>query len=718
MSNISQPIDTDVTPLGRLTSFGIDKESPHKALLIAPNRYEDLRQCYTSLAMGNLEEGETLLVSGYVSKPTRFDPLRNRSKLQIRLRDSGDYLDVMAFGTAEKLPQQWRQPNALVYMLGKLVRKADGFTMMFDPKPIDPAVVGAAMGVYPQKKGVIGSEKVRERITAHITPEHMRQLMADLKTQLAPFRLHDLLSAWAQQHQQPKVADTNLAKIIYRMHYPVNPRQGELAKRVLADLDALAIILAAEQERPTSGVFKRVQHSPAALTRRIKQMGLTPTDEQLTAANEALAEMASGQPMHRLLSGDVGTGKTIVLALVAAAVADAGGSVGIMMPNSDLVTQVADDIDAWWPDIKTERVTGNQKAGGAQESAIKIGTTALLHRYGDWRPTLTIVDEQQKYSIDQRQQLARDGGHLLESTATCMPRTAAQITYGLVTQSRLTKPHIPKTIHTKLYDASAENDRRDLFKGLMETLSSDGQTLVVFAARDEREAVRSDKTGGAFATETEQQGNTSPKVVPLETGFTTWANAAQEGQVVALHGKMKAKARAASLEAIKSGKAKVLCATISAEVGLNIPNLKQVIIYNGERFGLTQLHQLRGRVARLGGEGRCDLFVDKKSLSESALKRLQALCDISDGFRLAEMDMELRGIGDLVSQSNRQSGATAGRILINHKPTLEHFNSAQGLLDELQEKTLQTAKNKPDVVAEAAPAQQTKYVSRPPQPSM
>ena len=82
------------------------------------------------------------------------------------------------------------------------------------------------------------------------------------------------------------------------------------------------------------------------------------------------------------------------------------------------------------------------------------------------------------------------------------------------------------------------------------------------------------------------------------------------------------------------------------------------------------------------------------------------------------MDMELRGIGDLVSQSNRQSGATAGRILINHKPTLEHFNSAQGLLDELQEKTLQTAKNKPDVVAEAAPAQQTKYVSRPPQPSM
>lgn len=681
---------SETSTIGRLTAFGVDKDRPHKALMIAPNRYEDLRQCITSLNdLPPHEEEVTALIAGFVSKTPQYDPIKKRSTMNVRLQHGGDHLTVMAFGNPKQLPKAWQEMNHPVCMLGKVVNKpgrnGNSFTMMFGPKPIPEHAIGKAIGIYPQKSGVIGADKVRERILELITPENIRELLADTEQALSPHTPKALLRAWGDIHDIQGMDKTNLARVIYRMHHPRTPGQGMMAKKLLQDLDAVAAILAAERERPTIGVFHRIEHDPSKLMERVTQMSHFPTEEQLNAMQDALGDMASGQPMHRLLSGDTGTGKTTVFALVAAAVVDAGGSVGIMLPSADLVNQVATDIHHWWPDIPLERVTGKSAPDRTKDNVpgIKLGTTALLHRYGDWRPTLTIVDEQQKYSIEQRQQLSAGGGHLLEATATCMPRTLAQIQFGLIPVSRLTKAHTPKNVVTTMFDAVQKEDRQTLYQALMETLNEDGQTLVVFAARDAKEA---NQLTSVDQTEDEldEGGSASkpaPKVIPLETGFQTWAGAAGEGEVVALHGKMKPKERKASLDAMQDGTAKVLCATVSAEVGLNIPNLKQVIIYNAERFGLTQLHQLRGRVARLGGEGRCDLFVDKANLTDKGLDRLNALCQSQDGFRLAELDMQQRGIGELVSQNNRQSGASAGSLLVNNKLTLEHFENAQRLLD-------------------------------------
>lgn len=693
--------DKTPTPIGRLSTFGISKEQPHFALCLPPNRYDDLRHSVHSLAeIPEGDEGTIALVAGYISKTPRYDPIKKRSKVQIRLR-SGDYLDCMLFGKPEVLPDEWRTLNSSVHAHGKVVRKPDGFTMMFQPKPITPEMVGRCVGVYPQKKGVISSDRIRGYINTLMTPESVRELMSSFKAALAPYHIPDLLNAWSRQNDYPQVAETNLARILYRLHCPVTPGQGELARHVLADLDALAVILAAQRERPTVGVFQQVRHNPQKLAKRIAEMDITPTDEQITAVSEALEDMAAGNPMHRLLSGDVGTGKTIVLALVAASVVDAGGTVAIILPNSQLTEQFSASIDDWWGDIPLEVVTYQSKgrdASGANTGGIKIGTTALLHRYGDWQPTLTIVDEQQKYSIEQRQHLSRHGGHLLEATATCLPRTAAQVIYGLVPQSRLLKPHTPKTIHTDIFDAGKAEDRRALFHAMKDTLDHEGQTLVVFAARDEKEATSAEK-----GTSSEEGSDKPvPKVIPLERGFATWANAAPAGEVVALHGKMSQKEKSASLEAMRSGEAKVMCATISAEVGLNIPNLRQVIIYNAERLGLTQLHQLRGRVARLGGEGRCDLFVEASALTEQSKERLDALCNTTDGFELAEIDMKLRGIGELLSHNNRQSGNSLGQLLVNHKATLENFEAARNLIEEvaipapkIHPKVLSTFKREP-----------------------
>lgn len=695
--------------IGRLTAFGIDKEAPWQALLLAPNRYLDLRQIVTRRDEVTLtDEGQPVVLQGVISRPAEYDPIKKRSRMKLRLLNDDLEVSVMAFGHPSQMPGDWRRVNSQVCVHGNLIAKPDGFIMLFAPSHVPSTHVGKALGVYPSKQGVIGGEKVRERVLAQVTRENMPQAIAHIRERLAPYSSGQVLQAWGDVNRIPRMGETNLARILYRMHFPTSPSQGLMAIQVIRHIEALGAILSAERERPKTGVFSRVVVDPQAFQARIDFMSHTPTGEQLQAVRDALEDMASGKPMHRVLSGDVGTGKTTVFALLAAAVYDAGGDVGIMLPSSDMVDQVAREMSDWWPDLAIERVTGKTQAAGAGDARLKIGTTALLHRYGDWRPTLTVVDEEQKYSVDQRQQLVAGGGHLMECTATCMPRTMAQIQFGLVPVSRLTTPHTPKTITTVIRDAGNPEEQQALHRDLLSTLEGGDQTLVIFAARDAKEA--DSLTKAAIPEETTEDGGqlrrgvspTDARVIPLEEGFAAWEQAVGQGQVVALHGKMKPAERKASLDAMRAGEAQVLCATTAAEVGLNLTRLRQVIVYNAERLGLTQLHQIRGRVARLGGHGRCDLYVDKAHLSEKALSRLQALCDTQDGFALAEMDMQQRGLGDLSAKVNLQSGASDGGILRNSKLALAHFEVAQLMLDAL---------GAPDLAAGAQPA------ARPPAPA-
>ena len=469
--------------------------------------------------------------------------------------------------------------------------------------------------------------------------------------------------------------------MLCRLHLPLSPAQGERAKQLLSELDAYGIIRAAGNERTATGEATPVIIPPGILERRIEQMSHQPTSEQRQAVLEALDDMNSTTPMVRLLSGDVGTGKTTVFALLAACVHDAGGEVAIMLPSSDMVVQVASEMQGWWPDIRLEKVTGKHK--GEQEPArIKLGTSALLHRYQEWEPTLTVVDEQQKHSVSQRQYLCRHGGHLLEATATAMPRTLASVLFGLIPISRLTKPHTPKRIHTTLHDADDVSARQRLFEDVRQTLAAGDQVLVIFAARDKKEADKLEKQVEELDMEASgiEECPTPTYVVPLDEGATAWEAFLPEGAVTRLHGKMKVADRNRTMARMRAGECQVLCATTAAEVGLNLPRLRRVVIYNPERLGLTQLHQIRGRVARNGGEGWCDLLSQVKRLSAAASERLNAMCQTQDGLRLAEMDMRQRGLGDLSSQKNQQSGSASGGILLARKLTLSSFEAAHKLM--------------------------------------
>ncbi|CAM3857406.1 helicase-related protein [Vreelandella rituensis] len=674
--------------IGRLTAFGVDKDAPWQALLLAPNRYLDLRQVVTALhQVEPAEEAQPRVIQGYITRPAEYDPVKKRTHLSLRLADDAGELQVMAFGHPNQMPGDWRRIDSLVAMQGNLLVKPD-FQMLFAPTAIPPAHIGKAIGVYPSKTGVIGSDKVRERVLALLNEDNMRAAVDHVVDRLAPYAPADVLKAWGHVNSVDHMERTNLARILYRMHVPTSPEQGRRAVMLVRHLEALAAISAAERERPKTGVFQQVTHDPQTLESRIQAMSHTPTAEQIAAVQDSLADMASGRPMHRVLSGDVGTGKTTVYALLAAAVHDAGGEVAVMLPSSDMVNQVTREITHWWPDIEIEKVTGKKQTDSVEGARLKLGTTALLHRFDSWRPTLTVVDEEQKYSVDQRQQLVAGSGHLLEATATCMPRTMAKIQFGLVPVSRLTKPHTPKHITTQIRDAGKPDDKRALYEDLLDTIAEQSQVLVIFAARDAKEAKKLANTPVAdgeldFEDEPDQKAQPVSRVIPLEEGLEQWKRAGGENKVVALHGKMKPAERKVSLGDMLSGRAQVLCATTAAEVGLNLPLLRQVIVYNAERLGLTQLHQLRGRVARLGGNGRCDLFVDWENLTDKARERLEALCATQDGFALAEMDMRQRGLGDLSSKANLQSGASDGGILRNSKLALEHFDVAQQMLEVL-----------------------------------
>lgn len=669
--------------LGRLTLFGVTTASD--VWRLAPNRYIPLTDHVTHLADLPMThdgvERTNAVISGYVNQAAMYDPIKKRTSLAVRIQD-GTLVRIMAFGHPNNLPASWRRQATPIALAGKLIAKPDGFCMMYSPTPIDDDRIGTALGVYPSKSNLIGAETVRARIM-EITANSqlLEEAVQMIASQLPGYSLEAVMGRWGEQNGYALMTAESLSNALRALHYPKSERQGNLAKRLLGDLSALSRLIHAENDRPKTENVQRVKNDPAKCETRLKALPFTATQEQRTAIQEMLDDMASGLPSHRVLSGDVGTGKSIVMLTIAAAVLDAGGKVALMLPSEDLVNQMVGDCQSWWPDIPIDTVTSSTDKHASLTAAFRIGTTALLARdTPEWAPTLTIVDEQQKYSAQQRQQLVTQGGHLLEATATCLPRTMAQMQFGLIPVSRLTQPHSPKAISTDIWDQRNREGLRHLFRDVKETLAAGDQVLVIFAARDQKDVKHLLEGDEAENNDTGLKG---PAVLSLEEGIERWRELLGADMVVGLHGRMKSADRKKNLAALTSGTAQVLCATSAAEVGLNLPRLRHVVVQNPERFGLVTLHQIRGRSAREGGAGRCDIIADSASLSDKASSRIKAFVGTDDGFALAEIDMRERGIGSFEIEQSRQSGQSDESLLLGYRPTIENFEVAAAMLAKL-----------------------------------
>ena len=369
------------------------------------------------------------------------------------------------------------------------------------------------------------------------------------------------------------------------------------------------------------------------------------TGAQKRVMHEIRADMCSGRQMNRLLQGDVGSGKTLVALMTMLIALDNGYQACLMAPTEILAEQHLQTIRDFLQgmDIRVELLTGIIKGKKRKEILdglatgdiqILIGTHAVIedpvafHRLG-----VAVIDEQHRFGVAQRAKLwakSENPPHVLVMTATPIPRTLAMTIYGDLDVSVIDElPPGRKPIQTL---HKFDNQLTSLYQSIRRQINLGRQVYIVFPLIKESEKM---------------------DLKNLEEGYETLKQAFPEFRLSKIHGRMKSAEKEAEMEQFVKGETQILVATTVIEVGVNVPNASVMVILDAQRFGLSQLHQLRGRVGRGCDQSYCILVTSYK-LSEETRKRIDIMCDTNDGFRIAEADLKLRGPGDL--EGTQQSG--------------------------------------------------------------
>lgn len=369
------------------------------------------------------------------------------------------------------------------------------------------------------------------------------------------------------------------------------------------------------------------------------------TGAQKRVMHEIRDDMRTGEQMNRLLQGDVGSGKTLVALMTMLIAMDNGFQACIMAPTEILAEQHLDTLLSFLKgmhvrvELLTGMVKGKKRAKILSDLAkgdidILVGTHAIIEETVVFkRLGMAVVDEQHRFGVAQRAKLWRKSErppHILVMTATPIPRTLAMTVYGDLDVSVIDelppgrKPIV--TIHK--YD----NQTTSLYNGIRQQIKEGRQVYIVFPLIEESEKI---------------------DLKNLEDGFKTLCEVFPEYRLSKIHGRMKAKEKDEEMRKFASGETQILVATTVIEVGVNVPNASVMVILDAHRFGLSQLHQLRGRVGRGAKQSYC-LLVTGYELATETRKRIDIMCQTNDGFRIAEADLKLRGPGDL--EGTQQSG--------------------------------------------------------------
>ena len=464
----------------------------------------------------------------------------------------------------------------------------------------------------------------------------------------------------------------SLSGALRAIHYPFDPADAEDARRRLAFDEAsfLQVALRARRDVRVMGVEPCVHVTDGpheAALRRALPFALT--SDQETAVSEILHDMASPLAMSRLLLGDVGTGKTAVATLALGPVADSGGQAALMAPTTVLAQQYADKVGPLlteagitWALVsgatpRAERAS-TLEALAAGEVCVLFGTHAALSddvRFA--RLTLVVIDEQQRFGVNQRNALREKGrgADLLVMSATPIPRTMALALYGDLDRSYLRARPVPGAgVSTQVI---AKRNRADAYAAMIAELEQGRQAYVVCplvgtSAGDDGQADQA-----ALDLEAGEDPSDAQAAVKVARSLAKGVFARYE--VGLLTGRMKPQEKAQVMADFKAGSIQVLVSTTVIEVGVDVPNATVMLIEDAERFGLAQLHQLRGRVGR--GEHPGQVFLCTNASSANAKRRMKALVEISDGFELAEQDLQLRREGDIMGV--RQSGDVSLRFV-------------------------------------------------------
>ena len=434
------------------------------------------------------------------------------------------------------------------------------------------------------------------------------------------------------------------ADAVRAIHCPATEEQAYAARRrlIYEELLVLQLGIGRMKNRGAAATGAPMQLADPSLF--WASLPFSPTGAQRRAVSEILADMAGETSMNRLLQGDVGSGKTLVAAAAIWACIRAGYQAALLAPTEILATQHAEGLNRMLAPfgMRVALLTGGMKAAARRttlaairndEADLVVGTHAILSEGVEFaRLGLAVIDEQHRFGVRQRGMLAEKAAnpHLLVMSATPIPRTLGLLIYGDLDISILDELPPGRTpVKTRCITGKK---RRDLYHFLDQEIGRGRQVYLVCPA------IEDTPDGGLNAVKSYYE-DIAKALLP-------------ERRVGLMHGKLKPKEKAAVMEDFKAGRLDALVSTTVIEVGVDVPNASVMVIENAERYGLSALHQLRGRVGRGAAESWCFLVSDNQS--ENVQKRLKFLCSTTDGFAVAQYDLETRGPGDFFG--SRQHG--------------------------------------------------------------
>jgi ATP-dependent DNA helicase RecG len=636
------------TPVEQLTGVGSrysDKlrhlgiETLQDLLLYFPRRYDDFSQVGQ---IGTLKIGDQVTIRGQIIEILTKRAMRRRMTItEALISDESGALRLVWFN--QPYLTKTLQKGDHISVSGQVEYSRGGGIQITSPSyeklTATPTHTGGLVPIYSETEG-LSSKWLRALIKRYLNDA--RLLEEPLPSAIrSKYRLMGYSEAVQQLHF-PKTAE-----LLERAQRRISV--GEL---LLLQLRSLYIKRLNNSSKAAAIPFEK-EHVELFL--KLQSFGLT--NDQRKASWGALLDMESGVPMNRLLEGDVGSGKTAVAMLLLTHVALSGYQGVLLVPSTLLATQHFKNYQKQLERLKLRAALVTSKKSQVMEYEMSkdevkrllklgevnlvIGTHALLQEDLNFTQLgLVVIDEQHRFGVEQRARLRKENGdmapHLLSMTATPIPRTLALTAYGDLDLSVLHE--IPGNRPKVKTEWVKKSDREKAYEHVREEIASGRQVFVVCPLIEE-----SDTLGVRSATEVYDQ----------------LSKESFKGQKLALlHGRIKQNERDQVMQEFAGGKIDILVATSVIEVGIDIPNATIMLIEGAERFGLAQLHQIRGRVGRGAHPGHCYLFTETDS--ESVEARIHALISSEDGFDLAEKDLALRGPGELLGL--RQSGEPDLRV--------------------------------------------------------
>ncbi|MAF17053.1 MAG: ATP-dependent DNA helicase RecG [Marinomonas sp.] len=643
------------------------------ALFHLPIRYQDRTRV---VPIGQLRFGDEAVIEGEVSGCEI--KMGKRRSLICRVRDHSGSLCLRFFHFNAAQKKQLEQ-SGRVRCFGEIRRGSTGFEM-YHPE----------YTVLKDDEPHEGSEQLTPiyPLTEGVTQTKIRQICEQALERLTPYNLRE----WLPDNIRQQFSLPSLADAIHFLHHPTRGTDLEQLKRgahpaqyrlSFEELMAHQLSLIGKRQMAKHDRAIVVPEPGQLVDQLLAELPFSPTGAQQRVSQEILQDLGTGHPMLRLVQGDVGSGKTLVAAMAAAAVVQQGYQVAVMAPTEILAEQHYLNFKQWFEPLGIEvawmigKLKGKQREAELERiasgsSSLVVGTHALFQETVSFKGlALAIIDEQHRFGVHQRMALREKGlqagfqPHQLIMTATPIPRTLAMSAYADLDCSIIDELPPGRTpVNTIVV---SDQRREEVIQRVRHACEEGKQAYWVCTLIEESEALQCQAAEDTAILLQEHLAGLSIGLV---------------------HGRLKAQEKADIMARFKAGEIQLLVATTVIEVGVDVPNASLMVIENPERLGLAQLHQLRGRVGRGQAASHCVLLYHAP-LGQQGKARLSTMRETTDGFKIAEKDLELRGPGELLGA--RQTGLLEFKVA--------DLQRDKALLSQVQQAAAQLYKEYPEHVS-------------------